>query len=106
MATYPPEPWHLGGSLLVSVFRVPAAELPAIEIPGGRRPLRLGGEVLVGTAFANYVPGGVLQYNELLVSVPSVFPPRVTVPQIWVDSEASRAGGRELWGIPKQLETF
>ena len=25
---YPPEPWYLGGSLLLSVLRVPIAELP------------------------------------------------------------------------------
>jgi hypothetical protein len=28
-ASYPPEPWFLGGSLLVSVFLVPVAELPS-----------------------------------------------------------------------------
>jgi hypothetical protein len=30
----------------------------------------------------------------------------VSVPQIWVDSEASRLGGRALWAIPKQLARF
>jgi hypothetical protein len=29
--------------------------------------------------------------------------PRVTITEIWVDSVASRDGGRELWGIPKDL---
>jgi hypothetical protein len=28
------------------------------------------------------------------------------VPWIWVDSAASRAGGRELWALPKQLASF
>src|SRR6185437_11232983 len=29
-----------------------------------------------------------------------------TITHIWVDSEASRDGGRALWGIPKELATF
>lgn len=106
MSAYPPEPWYLGGSLLVSAFLVPPRELPEFEIPDGRRPLKLGGKVVVGTAFVQYVPGGVLEYNELLVALPSLPGPRVTIPRIWVDSATSLAGGRELWGIPKELHDF
>jgi len=29
-----------------------------------------------------------------------------TITHIWVDSEASRDGGRALWGIPKELASF
>lgn len=105
MPTYPPEPWYLGGSLLVSAFLVPRRELPR-AIPRPQRPIGWGGSVIVGTAFVRYVPGGVLSYDELLVAIPSLPGPRVTIPQIWVDSEASAAGGRELWGIPKQLAQF
>ena len=106
---YPPEPWYLGGSLNVSVFLVPAGRLPAgFELPGGRRALRLGSRVVVGVASVRYLPGGVLDYDELLVAVPSLGRggPRVTIPQIWVDSPTSMRGGRELWGIPKHLATF
>ena len=105
-AAYPPEPWYLGGSLLVSGFLVPVEHLPAL--PKGRRPIVIGGRALVGAAFAHYVPGGALQYDELLIAVPSLGRGglRVTIPQIWVDSPASQAGGRELWGIPKQLASF
>ncbi len=106
MTPYPPEPWYLGGSLLVSAFLVPLDRLPAGSIPRGRRAIRWRGNAVVGTAFVEYVPGGVLEYNELLVAVPSLGGPRVTIPQIWVDSAASMAGGRELWGIPKQLADF
>lgn len=106
---YPPEPWYLGGSLHVSLFLVPTADLPAgFELPNGRRPLQLGGQVLVGVVAVRYLPGGALDYDELLVSVPSLGRGglRVTIPQIWVDSPASVQGGRELWGIPKQLAEF
>jgi hypothetical protein len=106
---YPPEPWYLGGALNVSLFLVPRGALPAgFELPNGRRPLRLGSRVLVGLAAVRYLPGGALDYDELLVSVPSLGRGglRVTIPQIWVDSPASVRGGRELWGIPKQLAEF
>lgn len=103
---YPPEPWFLGGSLLVSVFLVPVADLPPAfaTLP----MIRLGRHAVVGTAFAHYAPGGVLAYDELLVATPVISRgrARLTIPQIWVDSPASLAGGRALWGIPKRLATF
>jgi hypothetical protein len=109
--SYPPEPWYLGGSLLVSAFRVPVAALPselAEALPRGRTPVVVAGHAVVGVAFARYVPGGVLAYDELLVAVPSLDRAalRYTIPQIWVDSPVSQQGGRELWGIPKQLAGF
>ena len=108
---YPPAPWHLGGELLLSVFASPAARLPgelAAALPAGRRPLRLAGRALVGVALVDYAPGGVLAYRELLVAVACVprRGPEVTIAQIWVDSPASLAGGRALWGIPKRLAEF
>lgn len=108
-STYPPEPWYLGGALHVSVFLVPVSDLPAsFARPRGRRLLRIGRRAIVGVAAVRYVPGGALEYDELLVSVPTVGRggARITIPQIWVDSPASRQGGREMWGIPKELADF
>ncbi|QMV24611.1 hypothetical protein GQS52_25780 [Streptomyces sp. SCUT-3] len=104
----PAEPWRLVGSLVVSFFRVPAGALPdavGARIPAGARPVTVAGSTLVAAAFAHYAPGGVLQYDELLTAVPVRYGRRlaVTVPHIWVDSPQSRAGGRELWAIPKDL---
>ena len=106
---YPPEPWYLGGSMEVSALLVPVSVLPAsFRLPDGRQPIRLGDRVVVGVAAVEYHSGGVLQYNELLVAVPSFGRGglRITIPQIWVDSPTSLRGGRELWGIPKQLADF
>lgn len=94
-----------------SVFAVPVAELPDFlgeVLPADTTPVAIGGRVLVSVAFVSYEPGGALAYNELLVAVAARAGarPRVTVPQIWVDSEASLAGGRELWNIPKGLARF
>lgn len=107
-ATYPPEPWQLTGRLLLSVLRVPERSVPRLAgaTPHGHRPLRLGGDVLLGLALVHYAPGGVLSYDELLAAVLTVPAGRprahVTIPRIWVTSAESAAGGRELWAIPKE----
>ncbi|GAB2922854.1 acetoacetate decarboxylase family protein [Micromonospora polyrhachis] len=105
--SYPPEPWHLRGQMYLSVWSVPRSELP--PLPEGLshvvRPVTLGGRGLVGTAWIEYQPGGVLQYRELLTAVLVRARARtgVTITDIWVDSPVSRDGGRELWGIPKEM---
>ena len=105
---YPPEPWHLGGDLLLSWFRPPAATLPPAALahfPNGHRPLSVGGRLSVGVTAVRYTTSGVLDYDELVVAVATTRG-KVTIPQIWVDSPESRAGGRDLWGIPKDLARF
>ncbi|WP_232323636.1 acetoacetate decarboxylase family protein [Catenuloplanes japonicus] len=103
--TYPGEPWHLKGRMHVSVWLVPAAALPAHPQGLAAPPLRIFGRVPVGAAWVSYEPGGVLTYRELLSArlVRDRGRVRATITEIWVDSEASRDGGRELWGIPKDL---
>ncbi|WP_027344952.1 acetoacetate decarboxylase family protein [Hamadaea tsunoensis] len=107
--SYPPEPWHLRGRMYVSVFGVPVADLPPLPAAlASLRPVRLGRRALVGAAWVDYEPGGVLSYRELLVSTLTRdgLRPRVTITGIWVDSVPSRDGGRALWGIPKELAAF
>jgi hypothetical protein len=106
-ATYPPEPWHLAGRGLVTTWRVPAGALP--PLPPGARPLPLGpGHAAAVTMLVDYRPGGDLAYRELLAGVVVRVGrrPALTVTDIWVDSEASRDGGRALWAVPKQLAAF
>lgn len=104
--TYPPEPWRLCGQLSVSLWRLPKQQLPAVA--EGMSPVLVGGAGFLGTAWVVYQPGSVLEYNELLVAVlvRRGARLRVCITQIWVDSEASRQGGRALWGIPKEMATF
>jgi hypothetical protein len=98
---YPPEPWSLRGRLYLSAFAVPRSALST----AAARPVPLGPRALVGVAWVRYEPGGVLHYQELLsaVLVHDRGRPRVSITEIWVDSTASRDGGRELWAIPKEL---
>jgi hypothetical protein len=93
--------------MYVSVWPIPRAQLPPLPeaLAAEVRPLTVAGRGLVGTAWVDYGPGGVLQYRELLsaVLVRRARRPLVSIVDIWVDSPTSRDGGRELWGIPKEL---
>ena len=107
---YPPEPWALRGQLRLAVWLVPVRDLPLLppELSPAVRVVRVGRRAIVGAAWVQYEPGGVLHYNELLAAVLTRvgLRPRVTIMHIWVDSVTSRDGGRALWGIPKDLATF
>ncbi|MER5201305.1 acetoacetate decarboxylase family protein [Streptomyces sp. NPDC002755] len=106
MNPYPDEPWHLAGQMYLSLWLVPRAELPPVA--PGTRHLVLGGRGLVGAAWVVYEHDSVLHYNELLraVLVRDGARARVCITDIWVDSEISMAGGRALWGIPKEMAVF
>ncbi|HET6626287.1 MAG TPA: acetoacetate decarboxylase family protein [Nocardioidaceae bacterium] len=90
---FPSPPWQLRGQLWLSLFAVGSSG--TTDRPPG----------LYGAAFVDYQEGGVLAYRELLVArlARDGMLPRVTITDIWVDSEASRDGGRSLWAIPKEL---
>lgn len=103
---YPPEPWDLQGHGYIALWLVPTRALPAL--PAGVTPVSLLGRSIVATAFVDYLPGGLLPYHEFLVAPLVRHGARVgiSITDIWVDSKASRAGGRELWGIPKEMAEF
>lgn len=106
---YPPEPWHLKGQLLMSIWAVPAGvALAAGDPPPGTRPITVAGRCLTACVWLRYEHGGVLEYDEVLSAVLVRLGRRIMVwiPHIWVDSPVSMAGGRELWGLPKQLAVF
>lgn len=94
---YPPPPWHMRGSLWMSVFRLAQDASP--RHPAGT----------YGVALVDYVDPSPLTYAELLVArTTRTYDGRraVTITDIWVDSPASMAGGRALWAIPKELCDF
>lgn len=107
MTSYPPEPWDLHGHAYIGAWLVPRDRLPAPHSPA-TRPITVFGRGIVGAAFFVYEVPSPLTYNELMatVLVREGWRLRVSITHIWVDSEASRDGGRELWGIPKELAEF
>ncbi len=90
--TYPPAPWNMHGQLWLSLFRV--REGDHADRPAG----------VYGAALVSYEQPSPLTYSELLVARP--VDKLVTITDIWVDSEDSLNGGRELWAIPKDLCDF
>ncbi len=103
---YPPAPWVLRGQANFHVLAVHSGSLP--PVPAGFTPLRIGGFGLVVVGWVDYQGGSILRYGELLAAVAGRWAGGVsaTVTHMWVDSPASRAGGRALWGYPKQLASF
>ncbi|MCE7001164.1 acetoacetate decarboxylase family protein [Saccharothrix sp. S26] len=101
--SYPPEPWVLHGRACVAVWLVRAAAVPGLPV----RVVTVFGWAVVGVAFVDYRPPG-MAYHEVVaaVVVRDGWRVGVSIPRIWVDSPASQAGGRELWGIPKQRAGF
>ena len=105
-ADYPPAPWELHGQAHFHVLAVRARDLPAV--PDGFRPLVLAGRGIAVVGWVDYQTGSVLRYRELLAAVLGRWSGGLafTVTHMWVDSPESRAGGRALWGYPKELAEF
>jgi len=75
---YPPAPWRLAG-------RVALVASP-----------RVGASLLLGL----YEEGSTLRYGEIAGMLGPV------VRCMYVDDERSRAGGREIWAVPKERMTL
>lgn len=106
--TFPPQPWRLRGQMYVALWQVPARRLPGWRLPPGVRPLGWRERRVVVTFWVDYRHGGTLAYRELLVAlaVRDGHGPAGCAVEAWVDDDRSLAGGRELWGIPKQPAVF
>lgn len=107
--TYPPAPWHLQGQALVSLHWINIQDArPFIPEKLEIIPL-LPGKSIGGVYLASYQAGSVLEYHELIV-VPALvryqYQIGFWVSHIYVDLEDSMRGGREIWGLPKEIADF
>lgn len=106
---FPHPPWRLRARFWIVPAVVPL-ELARRLVPRHVRVLPiLPGRTLGGVLVARYGPGSSLAYRELLTVGALVRSGRrvgLWTPQVWVDSEASVAAGRSLWGLPKELASF
>ncbi|MBD2613802.1 MAG: acetoacetate decarboxylase family protein [Nostoc sp. ZfuVER08] len=106
---YPQAPWTLQGYAiqtlhLVNINRVRPlipSELEIISVWPGKT---------IGSVYlANYGSGSVLEYSELIIAPALVHRQRKIGPwisHIYVDNADSVAGGREIWGLPKEVAEF
>lgn len=106
---YPPAPWTLRGQSLQSLHLVDTAKARPFVPPELDIISVLPGKTMGGVYLAVYETGSVLEYNELIV-VPALvrYGKQVGswISHIYVDNPDSVAGGREIWGLPKELADF
>jgi len=106
-AGHPPPPWRLRGALTLVPAPVRLAAARRFRVPGGARLLGAGWTP-GGVLLADY-RAGTLAYRELIVFSGLALAggrPGLVVSHIYVDSEASLSGGREIWGLPKEPAEF
>lgn len=106
---YPSPPWTLKGYAFQTLQFVDCDRIRPF-IPPEFEIFSVGfGKTIGGIYISTYQADSTLQYNELIVS-----PAMVTyngkwggwITHIYVDNPDSVAGGREIWGLPKELATF
>ncbi|MBF2018775.1 MAG: acetoacetate decarboxylase family protein [Hydrococcus sp. C42_A2020_068] len=106
---YPPVPWYLQGRAiqilnLVNIENSRPFVPPELEIVS-----LFPGKTLGGTYISTYESGSILEYNELIVVAALVrYQGKIGawISHIYVDNEDSVAGGREIWGLPKEMAEF
>jgi hypothetical protein len=107
--TYPPSPWLLKGYAtqtlhLVEIDRARQFIPPQLEIVAV-----LPGKTIGSIYLSEYQSGSMLEYNELIVA-PALVRNKGKIggwiSHIYVDNPDSVAGGREIWGLPKEMAEF
>lgn len=107
--TYPPAPWTLKGYAFQTLQLV-NIEQACNFIPSELEVISfLPGKTLGGIYISCYESGSLLKYNELIV-VPGFVRYQgkigAWISHIYVDNQDSVAGGREIWGLPKEMAEF
>ncbi|MBD5634858.1 MAG: acetoacetate decarboxylase family protein [Candidatus Eremiobacteraeota bacterium] len=108
LPTFPPAPWELGGWGIATLGLVDSRAAAAFVPPGAQLVSILPGKTVGGLFFVSYDRGS-LRYRELnviagIIRVGARF--AFLLPRLYVDSPASLAGGRDIWGVPKELASF
>ncbi|MEH1807965.1 acetoacetate decarboxylase family protein [Nostoc sp.] len=106
---YPQAPWRLQG------YAIQTLHLVNIDQVRPLIPLELDivsvwpGKTLASVYLSHYGSGSVLEYSELII-VPALINYQrkigAWISHIYVDNADSVAGGREIWGLPKELAEF
>jgi len=106
---YPPPPWLLQGYALQTLQLIDIDLVRPLIPPEFEIISLLPGKTLGGVYLSNYSSGSVLEYNELIVSAALVrYSGKIGnwISHIYVDNPDSVAGGREVFGLPKELAEF
>ena len=106
---YPPAPWKLQGYAIATLQLVDVALVRPL-VPSELEIISVfPGKTLGGIYISSYGLGSVMEYNELIVvSAIANYTGKwgAWISHIYVDNPHSVAGGREIWGLPKELAQF
>lgn len=107
--SYPQAPWILQGDAVQTLHLVNVEQVRSLV------PLELDiisvwpGKTVASVYLSYYGSNSVLEYSELII-VPAVVSYQGKIgswiSHIYVDHVDSVAGGREIWGLPKELADF
>ncbi len=106
---YPPAPWNLQGYAIATLQFVDVARVRPLVPSELEIVSLLPGKTLGGIYISSYGLGSVMEYNELIVVSAIVnYAGKwgAWISHIYVDNPHSVAGGREIWGLPKELAQF
>lgn len=105
---YPQAPWTLQGHAIVSLQLIDIVRVRSLIPPKLEIISVWPGKTVGGVYVASY-SDSVLQYNELIVVAGMTRRADkfgAWISHIYVDNPDSVAGGREIWGLPKELAQF
>ena len=106
---YPPAPWKLQGYAIATLQLVDVALVRPLVPSELEIVSLLPGKTLGGIYISSYGLGSIMEYNELIVvSAIANYAGRwgAWISHIYVDNPNSVAGGREIWGLPKEMAQF
>ena len=106
---YPQAPWTLQG-YAIQTLQPLDIDLGRPLVPSELEIISVWpGKTLGGVYLSHYGSGSVLEYSELIVIAACVTHKGQFggwISHIYVDNPDSVAGGREIWGLPKELAEF
>jgi acetoacetate decarboxylase len=109
LMTYPPAPWNLYGNALQSLHLVDLERAKAL-VPADLEIISvLPGKTLGGLYLSAYDASSTLSYHELIVVAALVRHKKTIgfwISHIYVDHPDSVEGGRNIWGLPKEMADF
>ncbi|OWY64471.1 acetoacetate decarboxylase [cyanobacterium TDX16] len=107
--SYPQAPWTLQGYAYQTLQLLECDRVRPL-IPSELNLVSVfPGKTVGGIYLSNYGAGSVLEYSELIVVAGFVsYGAKIGgwVSHIYVDNPDSVAGGREIWGLPKEIADF
>lgn len=107
--TYPKAPWALQGYAIQTVQLLDVERVRPFIPPEFEIIRVLPGKTVGGIYISHYGSGSMLEYSELIVAAGLVrYSDQLGgwISHIYVDNPDSVAGGRDIWGLPKELAEF